>query len=359
MALLEPNTTVGLEVEVQGLPSTALRGIDYLRFSVHNDGSMRGETYCVDGLPLMLTHTDSIGRRIIPSGVADWRAEVIGLELVTRPYKYSQLIPLAKRLADDLAHIPQTDRASIHIHVDVANRSWRYIQRVLKWAFWLEAPIFRIGAAGFRRGHRGSRIDQDGTNNDYRFCRPMSNPIGIQVSGGSRWHPLINAHGLIAATRPQDMLASWGRLDWLWGDIPHYIPHRLHFVNLVSVGRLGTLEWRVFDGVYSAIPTFLQVVMAIHDLALRGVEPEEHFPQPLLLGGVYDLTKEDLERVLKVDLGKVWGKNWQPAPVVIHRSSHYAPMRVPTLSNEPAVRIRGINVLPGQENDDAFVLYGR
>jgi hypothetical protein len=364
-AVLRPTTTMGLEIEIEGLPAAAVTPLKYISFEVHNDGSMRGSTYIVDGLPLMLQHVDRrSGTVIVPSGMRDWRAETIGLEMVTRPYQYATLMPLAERLAQDLKHIPQTNRTSIHIHVDIGNRSWQYVQQCIAWAYYLEAPLFRIGAGGSRQGHRGSRKERDGNWNDYRFCRPLSNPIGIQVSGGSKWYPLVNIERLLKAETASEMLAHWGRLDTIWHNMGHYIPHRLHMVNLVSVARNGTMEWRLFDGVYQHLPTFIQVVMSIHDLVDQGVYPHQVLPTPLRLGeDMSEISMANIEDILQLDLSPVWGSHWPKGVYHDNRSSHYAPMRVNSLKSQEVQQIEtvgyGRDAGSLDRGQESFMYYSR
>jgi hypothetical protein len=356
--------TFGLEIELQGLGRAALSGIDFIRFDVHDDGSVRGPTYTVDGLPILFRHNDrSTGAPIIPSGCGEWRGDSIGLELVTRPYEYEELRGPAQQLADYLGHIPQTPRTSIHIHVDVANKSWRYIQNLIRWCYWLEAPLMRLAAGNSGQVHRGARI-YAGEYNDYRYARPLSDPIGLPwvSTGRERESALIVMDRLLAANTASEMVSHWGRMDLYWSSgISHYVPHRLHMINLVSVQRIGTLEWRLFDAVYSKLPLFIDLVAAIHRVAEDySLRPEDVHPVPVLLNDADSHAGFSIQRLsamLDLDLEPLWGKVWMPGTRQKLRRSHYQDMSLSSFARQPLVLIENNEGVRDKGGDDFHLFY--
>jgi hypothetical protein len=86
----------------------------------------------------------------------------------------------------------------------------------------------------------------------------------------------------------------------------HYVPHRLHMLNLLAVMRQGTMEWRLFDGVYKRLPEFLRLVLAIHKLAHSYKEPPF---APMLVGTEPPafLTAEWMSDCIGMDVSKLWG----------------------------------------------------
>jgi hypothetical protein len=80
----------------------------------------------------------------------------------------------------------------------------------------------------------------------------------------------------------------------------------------------GTLEWRIFNGVYRHIETILDVVYSIHRLAK--IKKPDIAPMPL--GGSYAFKPDDFKDITGVDVSNVWGRSWpegcDPDPLVSH-----------------------------------------
>jgi hypothetical protein len=132
---------------------------------------------------------------------------------------------------------------------------------------------------------------------------------------------LINWKELVAAKNATDFVASWGRLDLYWreGAFEHYWPHRLHMINLASILRQGTIEWRIFDGMYEYVDRFVELVYRIHALSEKG-EPDFQFD----LGSTPDIDAKWVSDLLEMDVSDLWGNNWQAACVHTAPRSHYA-----------------------------------
>jgi hypothetical protein len=334
------DTTVGLEVEFQGLSSAALKSINYIPYSIHDDGSTRGEVYVLEdgGLPIILQNPS--GRSmVVPSGVR--RVKDIGLEMVTEPIRYKDIREPLARLSADLRCIPQTPRTSVHVHVDISNIPWILCRNVLLWAYALEAPLFRLSCGGgFHRGERLYRKERT----DYRFCRPLSMPIA--ALWGIKEGPLILWDDLVQAKTASEFVAAWGRADVYWSNsasLPHYIGHRLHMINLVAALRIGTLEWRLFDGVYGHLDSFVDIVMAIHRLAYEGPPDFE----PMTLGSEPSVDQYDLTRMLNVDVSMLWGKRWPSGCKTEHLHPHYGKL---ALTHASKNSLRLINWDNGGQN---------
>lgn len=333
-----------------------MQGLDtWLRYTLHDDGSIRSNTYRVGKDLAVYPQFAQDGTPILCHGMS--ASERFGLEVATHPYSYSEMLLTAEKLSQWFKLIPQTPRTAIHVHVDVAGESWKYIQNILRWVYALEAPIFRLSCAG--ACHRGER-DYGGESNDHRYARPLSNPIGI--TWGRRLGPLILWNNLMQARTASEFVAAWGRLDLFWPgsgplNLPHYCPHRLHMVNLASVPRQGTFEWRVFDGLYEFIPQIVQLVASVHRLADQG-EPDF---APILLGSdsADRVELSWLSSLLDMDLSPLWGENWPKRCQMIHRRSHYND--APTLYDFDHEPLRKL-VVSGRRVDDgsdSFVLFDR
>lgn len=310
-------TTMGAEVEFENVAPTAFEGFNALQYDLHDDGSTRTPTYTIGDTIAVIPHTFRDNRQFVASGVIR-NSHNYGMELVTRPMTIADALESGglALLSKHLKHIKSTVRTSIHIHIDVANRPWTYVQNAILWAHHLEAVLYRLAAGG--RHHRGEY-------NDYKFCRPLSNPIGaFWGSNARKARPLILMDKINEAQSMTQLLAAWGRLDHL-SQPSHYIPHRLHMVNLASVLRQGTLEWRLFDALYQHLATFVEIVASVHSLAALGPPPTICYP----LGSAPDLSMRDVSDMLQVDVSRLWGNRWQNMPEGTFIAPHYDGGRVP------------------------------
>ncbi len=273
-----------------------------------------------DGASILPLHRKG-DRHIYPSGSCI--TDRYGAEIVTRPYEYVDLHRHAKNFARMFGHIPTTPRASIHVHVDVADKHWTYVQNLVRWFIRLEAVLFRLSALG--EAHRGTQwftdpdySDRGQVQQDHNYARPLTDSIGIRC--GPRMIALINTDELLQAKTASTFVAAWGRLDTTWGALQRYCPHRLHALNIVSLQTYCTVEWRLFNGRYKYLPKVLEIINAVHLLAEKPV-PDTIAPMPL--GSTPDISAQEVSRLLDVDITKVWGNTWVQGCQHHALKSHY------------------------------------
>jgi len=348
---------MGLEVEIPGITRAAAEAArDFGRMDIHNDGSLRIPTYAIkESGQCVLPMKNKAASFIIPSGCApiDMGGRGgFGAEIVTSPYPYRDMLGIAKKIGEYFGHIPTHPRASIHVHVDVGNRPWRYVQNVIRWFVHLEAPLYRIAA--FNERHRGE-LAFEGEANNHRYARPITNSIYMyNRDKNDELVASINVADLLEAKTASSMLKAWGRMDRLWrGADSKYIPHRLHGLNITPIQYQGTLEWRIFNGSYRHTALIIELVNAIHEIALKSTPDFK----PMYLGGKYEFSAKDFYNIVGVDVSHVWGKKWgNPCtPQVGHynqRNENYFRLseRVFTVTN---------NNGSDDNSKDDFVLYRR
>lgn len=311
---------MGLECEIPYLSQDAALIVDWLVVDIHNDGSIRHTNYMIDGVAV-LPMRNKYHRFIYPSGAVI--ADQYGAEIVTKPYEYTELHTGVSGMARMFGYVPTTPRASIHVHVEVIDKSWRYVQNLLRWFIHLEAPLFRLSALG--EEHRGQQWfsdpqhpDQEAVKQDHNYARPLTDSIGIRR--GNRMTPLIDYDDVLSAESASDMVAAWGRLDLSWGSLSRYSPHRLHALNIVPLMLHHTVEWRLFNGRYRYLPKILEIINAVHRLAEQPVPND--FPR-MPLGSTPDMTSAMMSDILGVDVRDIWGRDWLP-PCDQHAiKSHY------------------------------------
>lgn len=352
MMSFDLSTTVGVEIEIQDLSRHGLPGLDNIvRHSVHDDGSIRSPTYQVAGIGV-IPQKDERGEPILCNFMTQERD--FGLEVVTQPYTFGEFYSIADKVAAFFGHVPQTPRTSIHIHVDVGGAPWTYIKNVILWARQLEAPLYRIAAGGGI--HRGER-SYKGKINDHRYARPFSAPIAAEWGDEGELRPLIDWDALATSRTASEFLRSWGRLDMAWNEgLTHYCPHRLHMLNLASVMRQGTLEWRLFDGIYRHLPLFLRVVYGVHELAQYGPPLSSNGMDLGSSSTVIDCT--EISSLLNVDVSPAWGALW-PAGIADTLKKHHYTQDFRLNSGRPTRRIRAINAEESDDNSATYPLYVR
>lgn len=372
--------TVGVEIELEYVSPTVSGQLQSVfKHAIYNDGSLRHRTYNVSGVPFYFPPGEKP-----PSYFEIDRPGEFGTELVSEIYSPDNMRVALRETAPYLAHVPHSPASSIHYHVDVGDNPWTVIQNVFTWAYHLEAVLFRLSCAG--ETHRGEsqyrgKGDPVPCFNDYRFARPLSAPIGIhtvmqrgavmqreQPGGGIAMElqqkqvnitPLVDVQRLLAANTASEMVSAWGRMDLYW-NIPgrdrleHYVPHRLHMVNPCAILRHGCLEWRLTDGRYEHMARMFDVIMAVHELAVAGKQPDF---APMILGREYGVDARWVSDLLGVDVAPMWGHRWPGPTEVANRPSHYARMDVPSLE------VRGVEQINNTREVDNgtrnYVLYRR
>ena len=325
-----------MEIEiprVQRSFTNYVNNLSPIRFAASDDGSIRQACYSVDGIPIVPTS------RLyeIPSAMA----ENYGLELVSSPYPVDVWRKQAKKLSDVIGIIPPYGNSSIHVHMDIGNKPWKFIQELCGWFYALESVWYRLSGLGIR--HRGEA-------NSYKYMRPLSCPIhwvdedaepdddddddNNRLSTRRRrersgeYVPVINTLGLLNAKNASQFFAAYGRLDQRWGNIDHYCPQRLHGINIVSAMRQGTAELRIFNGVYRHLPTIIDICDKFYSLAEResfrmidkpyvlGVNPDDDMAKMIL----FDLLQLEQSKELK----DIWeATKWCKPPAVRNLIHHY------------------------------------
>lgn len=314
---------IGLEVEAGNISRDSLSALlqQYvdpdLRYQLHDDGSIRTENWEIGGGAIIPI---TVGRNsYYPVGART--VDRFGPEIVSDPLNREDARRFAIQVSEALFKHPINPRGSIHVHVSGFD-NWQHVQNLCAWVYALEAPLFRVSGLG--KPHRGGQMYQ-GRSNDYLYCRPLSAPIHIHHhNSDSRTVPIINTPNLLNAETFGQFLAAWGRLDLFWrndSSLHHYCPHRQHIINIASLLRHGTVEFRLWNGVYEHVPTALDVSLRIFDMARVGPPAAGvHYR----LGADHDMTPMEFSRMIDLDVFHVWGKHWPPGVLNPNLFTHYS-----------------------------------
>lgn len=311
---------VGVEVEIGSLPKDLLHArlkhaVDSrFNWQLHDDGSIRTRNYAIAGVPVIPIQVGE--ESIVPHGAA--LVDRFGPEVVSGVLDPEDAVEFGEQVAKVLCKMPANPRASIHVHMS-GFHTWEHIKNLVLWTYALEAPLFRIGGLGQR--HRGE-MQYQGEPNDYKFCRPLSQPI--HLIHGQRRVPLVNMQKIASASTFGELLFAWGRLDHFWanGDLGHYCPHRLHIINLASLLRYRTVEVRLWNGVPKYIPDSIAISIRLFQLAEQG--PPSF--SPMLIGEYKNLshiTSDHISEILGMNVSHLWYDRWAAPPSILDRLSHY------------------------------------
>jgi hypothetical protein len=83
--------------------------------------------------------------------------------------------------------------------------------------------------------------------------------------------------------------------------------------------RQGTVEYRIFNGVYRYLSDIVAIVEGLDRLAESGSPDFE----PMILGTTPAFTAEDMSRLLQYDVSHIWGWQWPRACQVRALPGHY------------------------------------
>ncbi len=320
----------GVEVEIQGITRSYLNllqtmGVLGSGWEVHDDGSCRVPTYSIDGIPFLPQYQDdSLAYPLLPAGAQGEGS--IGFELVSPPLLLEDMKYALHKLRGIFSGTLALPRSSIHFHASAADVSWTEWQRLCRWFYYLESPLYRCSAGGIEHRGQVAYVDPrtgDNRVHDHNYARPLSDSIGIHTESGRIAH-LVNIGDLLSAKTASTFLAAWGRMDTIWGRgfSTRWHPWRLMGINLSRINQ-GTVEWRIFNPTYRHLPIFLDIVEAMQTLAGSGIDPD--FDAMPLGRSPYSEDEEYriISDVLGLDLYTVWGDIPVRACRKAARLSHY------------------------------------
>lgn len=255
------NRTFGVEVELPNMPVESVRGMfEAVSFGreldYHDDGSVRGESLNLGGVAAQPMQTR---RGNVPVFAARANRR-FGLEVVTSPLSFQRALEFGAAVRKVMGHMRTMPSAGIHIHVDAGNDPWTVAQNLMEVMWRLERPLIAMSA--LRGVHRGA-------SNNFKFCRPMSQPIHWFLSGRSRdTQPLYQMSSVLAARTATELVRAYGNMHMAARNNMHYTPHRLGIFNPYAILRKGTYEFRLWPARYAALEAMLYVTRELVSIAL-------------------------------------------------------------------------------------------
>lgn len=278
--------TVGIELESLGLHKKAVANIlNNLpqglggNFQVHRDGSSEIKAYFLPNNVIVNAHTpeaeDLFERKYVK--------ETCGYELISSPMDIDTaeltlyaLLPQLEANGDFLS-----ERCATHIHVG-GMKNLGFLKRELKLALWFDEVFYSLAHVD------GNRFR--GYSNNAIYARPLINGPYFAYNRG--YYQTLNWKKALNASDLYEFYACYGVN--VENELPKYHPGRYFSINLYSIPRIGTVEFRHFNQTFNP-----KIVSAITKLCQLFVEV-----------GI----KSKMSDLDKLDVGDVF---------TLHSTSHY------------------------------------
>jgi len=236
------NDTIGIEIEVENINLSNIKNtVKALGFSVIDDASV------------MSYRQELLGKKVYSKSEVFSKQELFGGEIISHPFELDDIYYIKNlvNLCDLLKKDGEDNyRSSIHIHVNVGDQlNLVDLKSIIRWATRLESVFFRFGSYG--RIHRGEF-------NNFNYCRPITykGPLVFFTKNG--YGQVLNTIDLLKSKSVSEFWDRYG--DCINYGNKKYHPVRYHWINLFSIFRHGSLEFRVFNqttNLYEILATIL------------------------------------------------------------------------------------------------------
>lgn len=329
--------TIGIELESIALSRDAVQRI----LSKLPAGLGNNFKVTRDGSSEMNVYNLSVGNRIVSVNSHTKEAEgllggnyhqsTVGYELISVPMDIDTaektihlLLPSLECNGDFIS-----ERCATHIHVG-AMRNLRFLKNALKLGLWFDEVFYSLSSMGQGRFR--------GYSNNAIYARPLVN--GPYFKCDEIYLQILNWERALEAEDLYEFFAAYGTN--VSNDMHKYHPGRYFSINLYSVPRIGTIEFRHFNqtfnpGLVSSVSKLCQLFTEIsikagnkelNNLDVGDVftlESPSHYLNKLYqlidmgnrLDCDYILGKEDIPQLEKV-IYKYKGIGIQNIPILTH-----------------------------------------
>jgi hypothetical protein len=275
--------TVGIELESLGLTrdrvarilGNLINGLGN-NFSVHRDGSSEMNAYHValgneKNAVFVNSHTEAAKDLFGRNG----NLVTTGYELISSPLDISTaeetlyaLLPTLEYSGDFIS-----ERCATHIHVG-AMKNLGFCKNALKLGLWFDEVFYSL-----------AHMDGDkfrGYSNNAIYARPIVNGPYFQYERG--YYQVLNWERALEADDLYEFFAAYGVN--IESELPKYHPGRYFSINLYSIPRIGTLEFRHFNQTFNPVlvsaiakltQLFVEVAMKVRFKDLKNFEPADVF----------------------------------------------------------------------------------
>lgn len=255
--------TIGIELESLALTRdrvgqilTKITGGYGNNFKVHRDGSSEINAFLVglnDGQNIYISaHTEDAHTLCInkyPVNTLGYELISIPMDIQTAEMSLNALLPMLKANGDFVS-----ERCATHIHVG-AMKNLSFVKKALKLGLWFDEVFYSLAHMD------GERFR--GYSNNAIYARPIQN--GPFFRSDRSYYQVLNWEKALEVEQYYEFFACYGvNVD---NEMPKYHPGRYFSINLYSVPRIGTLEFRHFNQTFNP-----QMVSAVAKLCQMFVE---------------------------------------------------------------------------------------
>lgn len=238
--------TIGIELEslalsrerVARILSAIPQGLG-MNFAVHRDGSSEINAYHLGGNNNILVnvHTkaaESLFEGRNPRTTLGYELISIPMDIETVELSLKTVMPALKSNGDFVS-----ERCATHIHVG-GMKNLGFLKRELKLALWFDEVFYSLAHMDGKKFR--------GYSNNAIYARPLLNGPYFKYDRNNyqilNWEKALDAHDL------WEFFMAYG-LDIERGELPKYHPGRYFSINLYSVPRIGTVEFRHFNQTFN------------------------------------------------------------------------------------------------------------
>jgi hypothetical protein len=237
--------TVGIELESLGLTrdkaSSILGSLPNgigSNFNVHRDGSSEINIYTVPvNTPERYIQFSSHTKESEDLFARKYDKSVSGYELISNPLYIDSaeltlavLLPALENNGDFVS-----ERCATHIHVG-GMKNLNFLKNCLKLGLWFDEVFYSL-----------AHLDSDkfrGYSNNAIYARPLQN--GPYFKYNRYYYQMLNWQKALEAKDLYEFYACYG-VNVENGEPPKYHPGRYFSINLFSIIRIGTIEFRHFN----------------------------------------------------------------------------------------------------------------
>lgn len=237
-------------------------------FKVHRDGSSEMNIYSVgiagnrNNRVIVNAHTkaaEDLFHNSVPQST-------IGYELISNPMDIDTaelslwaLLPRLEMNGDFIS-----ERCATHVHVG-AMKNLGFLKNSLALGLWFDEVLYAL-----------AHLDGDifrGYSNNANYARPLVNGPHFHYDGN--FYQVLNWEQALDSQNIYEFFTTYG-IDLENGELPKYHPARYFGINLYSVPRIGTLEFRHFNQSFnpSMVSAVSKVCQMFVEIAMKGKQKD-------------------------------------------------------------------------------------
>ncbi len=297
-------TTIGIELESLGKTQREVKNILGnlpaglgSNFKVHRDGSAEIMTYSINSgsgrnarIVSVNSHTKEAEKLF--KGTMDLQTS--GYELISVPMDIKTAELVLHALLPELEYSGDfiSERCATHIHVG-GMKNLGFLKNCLKLGLWFDEVFYSLAGMGENKFR--------GYSNNAIYARPLQNGPYFRYDGD--YYQVLNINRALEAENLYEFYSAYGAN--LERELIKYHPGRYFSINLYSIPRIGTIEFRHFNQSFNPnlVTAISKLCQLFTEIAIKIKRKDVNL---LEMGNVFELQKHSyyLEKLYRlVDFG--------------------------------------------------------